>query len=256
MINQAVDNAPYDKTRAGTVLERNEDNTYTIKVDGVTYRKIAIMDGLRADIGDIVKVVIPTNNPSQMFISTVRYTTETTSIGEIKMYAGNNEPKGWLLCDGRELLINDYPKLYNVIGDVYGTASDANHFVLPDLRGRTPIGVGQGTGLTSRSLGDKVGAETHKLKGNESGQKSVSISSSGGHTHTITSYYRETVNYSSGSAARPYSQSGSKTTTGWASIASDTGKHTHSISESDATNAHNNMQPSLGINFLIYHGQH
>ena len=83
MINQAVDNAPYDKTRVGTVLERNDDNTYTIKVDGVIYYKISTMNGFKADVGDIVKVVIPTNNPSQMFISTIRYTDDTVFNGVI-----------------------------------------------------------------------------------------------------------------------------------------------------------------------------
>ena len=231
MINQAVDNAPYDKTRVGTVLERNEDNTYTIKVDGVIYRKISIVNGFKANVGDVVKVVIPTNNPSQMFISAVRYITETILIGEIKMYAGDNEPEGWLLCDGRELLISDYPGLYNAIGDVYGTPSDSDHFLLPDLRGRAPIGAGQGANLSNRTLGEPVGAETHQLTVDEMPNHR--------HKQVDTPFFQSNRTMPSGA----YTLADSKTSNVYT-------EYTGGDQE------HNNMQPSLGLNFLIYHGQH
>ena len=61
-------------------------------------------------------------------------------IGEIKMYAGLAIPNGWLLCDGSEILINDYPLLYAAIGDTWGVASDNDHFILPNFVGRMPLG--------------------------------------------------------------------------------------------------------------------
>lgn len=61
-------------------------------------------------------------------------------VGEIKMFAGTTIPTGWLLCDGTELEIADYPLLYNAIGDIWGVASDSDHFKLPNLIGRVPVG--------------------------------------------------------------------------------------------------------------------
>lgn len=69
-------------------------------------------------------------------------------IGEIKMYAGATVPTGWLECDGSEVAISDYPLLYSAIGDLWGTASDNDHFVLPNFSGRTPIGAGTNEWVT------------------------------------------------------------------------------------------------------------
>lgn len=60
--------------------------------------------------------------------------------GEIKPFAGTNVPTGWLECDGSEVLKENYTLLYAAIGDIWGTASDANYFVLPDMRGKVPVG--------------------------------------------------------------------------------------------------------------------
>lgn len=65
----------------------------------------------------------------------------TNLIGEIKPFAGYAVPDRWLECNGSEVLIADYPDLYAVIGDLWGTATDNDHFVLPDLRGRVLVGV-------------------------------------------------------------------------------------------------------------------
>lgn len=60
--------------------------------------------------------------------------------GVILAFAGTTAPTGYLLCDGSEKLKTDYPALADICGSLYGTASDGDHFVLPDLRGRTLFG--------------------------------------------------------------------------------------------------------------------
>jgi microcystin-dependent protein len=82
--------------------------------------------------------------------------------GEIRMFAGNFAPQNWHFCDGAILNINDYQTLYSLIGTTYG-GDGKTTFALPDLQGRLPIGMGQGTGLTNRPLGVKGGAETVML---------------------------------------------------------------------------------------------
>ena len=67
---------------------------------------------------------------------------KTVLVGEIKPYAGSNEPAGWLKCDGRAISRTDYSALFNVIGTTYGTGDGSTTFNLPDLRDRFPVGAG------------------------------------------------------------------------------------------------------------------
>ncbi len=83
-------------------------------------------------------------------------------VGEVRMFAGNVEPRGWAFCDGRMLSPSDYPVLFSVIGTVYGGDGRIS-FALPDLRGRVPLGNGSGTGLTAHTLGQPGGAEKATL---------------------------------------------------------------------------------------------
>lgn len=84
-------------------------------------------------------------------------------IGEIEIFAGNFAPAGWLLCDGAAYSIAQYQALYAIIGVTYGGDGRTN-FNVPDLRGRLPVGMGQGRGLTGRSLGAQGGAESAALQ--------------------------------------------------------------------------------------------
>lgn len=72
-------------------------------------------------------------------------------IGTIVPFGGSSVPNGYELCDGSELLKTEYPDLYSVIGDAFGTASVNTKFVLPDLRESTIKGVGL-TGLSNNHM--------------------------------------------------------------------------------------------------------
>lgn len=76
--------------------------------------------------------------------------------GEIRMFAGSFAPEGWALCDGRLMNINTHVALYSVIGTQFG-GDGVRTYALPDLRGRMPIGAGQGQGLPYYEVGQKVG---------------------------------------------------------------------------------------------------
>jgi microcystin-dependent protein len=83
-------------------------------------------------------------------------------MGEIRMFAGNFAPKGWAFCNGQLLSINTNSALFSLLGTTYG--GDGMHtFALPDLRGRSPIGTGQGQGLDNYSLGEIGGSESQTL---------------------------------------------------------------------------------------------
>ena len=143
--------------------------------------------------------------------------TPTTSealapVGSILAYAGSSAPTGWLLCQGQAVSRSTYAALYAAIGTVYGTGDGSTTFNLPDLQGRTVIGSGSGSGLTARTLAAKIGEETHTLTIAE-------IPAHGG--HTTDSY-----------------------------AASGGGGYTGSANKGGG-GAHNNMQPSLVLSYII-----
>src|SRR5215471_1830625 len=78
-------------------------------------------------------------------------------VGEIRMFAGNFAPAGWMFCEGQLLPISEYETLYNLIGTTYGGDGQST-FALPDLRGRIPIHFGNGF-----TLAETGGVETVTL---------------------------------------------------------------------------------------------
>ncbi|MEO0589463.1 MAG: tail fiber protein [Pseudomonadota bacterium] len=79
-------------------------------------------------------------------------------IGEIMMFGGTFCPRNWAPAQGQLLPISSNSALFSILGTTYG-GDGRTTFGLPDLRGRVPVGVGQGPGLSSYSLGAKGGAE-------------------------------------------------------------------------------------------------
>lgn len=83
-------------------------------------------------------------------------------IGEIRIFAGLYAPEDWAYCDGSKLTIANNEALYSLIGTTYGGDGVAN-FGLPDLRGRLPLGIGQGPGLSAHTIGQTGGTEAVTL---------------------------------------------------------------------------------------------
>ena len=102
-----------------------------------------------------------------------------TMAGEIKMWAGDAIPDGWLLCDGSEVSKTDYPQLYKAIGDLWGVPSNSSNFKLPNLTGRVPVGYNSADTDTTETFG-KVGA-TGGARG--AWYHTHTIGSSGAHSH-------------------------------------------------------------------------
>ncbi|MDP2697587.1 phage tail protein [Thalassospira sp.] len=144
-------------------------------------------------------------------------------------FAGSVAPQGYLLCDGAEVSATDYANLFAQIGTIYGQASEEGLFKLPDLRGRIPVGAGQGEGLADRVLGGFGGAEMHQLTVDEMPR----------HEHAWGNSFYSLVRVSAtggegiGSGSEDYSNLAS----------------TGSFQGGDQP--HNNMQPFLVLNYII-----
>jgi len=89
-------------------------------------------------------------------------------VGTVSPFIGSTTsvPKNWLLCDGSYVSVDTYPELYRLIGSIYGPVLDGR-FKLPDFRGRTLVGAGNGDQLTPRFIGELGGSEKHQLAVNE-----------------------------------------------------------------------------------------
>jgi microcystin-dependent protein len=159
--------------------------------------------------------------------------------GSIKTFAGATAPSGFLLCDGSSVSRLTYAALFAAIGTTYGSAN-STVFTLPDLRGRSPIGVGQMPGGTARSLGASGGAETHAL---------TALESSYTHSHNSPTGEKFAVVPDSGSTGEFLIQ----VYTG----INDTGsrlpinRRTATAALTGFGNPHNNMQPFLALNHII-----
>ena len=79
-------------------------------------------------------------------------------LGEVRIFAGNFAPRAWAFCEGQLLPISQNSALFSIIGTIYG-GDGRTTFALPDLRGRVPVGSGNGPGLSSYRQGAKGGRE-------------------------------------------------------------------------------------------------
>ena len=149
-------------------------------------------------------------------------------IGEIRPFAFGDVPEGWLLCDGGLLPIEKYQQLFSVIVTTYG-GDGISTFALPDLRGRTGIGM-----VEDAELGDKGGVET------------VTLSQSTIPTHTHALY--ASVDLGTTTEYEGNVLGGSKAY----SAATPNGEMiANTLAEAGGEKAHDNMQPFLTLNFCI-----
>jgi len=162
---------------------------------------------------------------------------ECRMIGEIILWPTDSSPNSkWLSCDGGSYVRADYPDLFALIGTIYGYA-DGTHFNLPNLCGRVPLGFGSGAGLSTYSIGDSGGEETHTLVTSETPSHSHTDT---GHSHTEISATPSVGAAITGVPVPSAIPSVAITGTGFAGISATGGD-----------GGHNNLQPFLALNYLI-----
>ena len=174
--------------------------------------------------------------------------------GTLLDFAGSSAPTGYLLCDGTSYSTTTYSGLFSTIGYTWGGSGAS--FNVPDLRGRTTIGAGSGTGLTLRTLAAYSGEENHVLVSGEtplvSHTHTFTVPSSTGTTSTGTSS-SVSLNTASGNTGTGTTGTGTTGTTttsaGTGSISSGvTGTGTAAISDPGHSHT-SNTSPTY--NFLI-----
>ena len=154
-------------------------------------------------------------------------------VGEIRMFAGNFAPAGWMFCEGQLLPISENETLFQLIGTTYGGDGEST-FALPDLRGRIPLH--QGNGLI---LAETGGAEEITLTVNQIAAHSHPLLASGNNASTAApaSSVLATVPTF---GIRPYGSDNPKTTLNASAVGPIGGSQPHT-----------NFQPYLCVDFII-----
>lgn len=153
-------------------------------------------------------------------------------LSEIRMMSFGFPPRGWALCNGQLLPINQNQALFSLLGTTFGGDGRVN-FALPNLQGRTPIHVGSG-----HTLGERAGEQAHTL----------SIAEIPTHTHVAqatTAAATEAVP----STARMLATSGSYDA--YRAATSLVALNAGTVTATGGSQAHLNMQPFLTLNFSI-----
>lgn len=158
-------------------------------------------------------------------------------VGAVVPYISSTAPKGWLNCLGQAVSRADYADLFSVIGTTYGSGNGSTTFNLPDLAGRVAVGQGTGTGLTSRSMGSKSGAENHTLTTSEIPSHTHTSNASGGSLGLLTASGSNTASAGlDASASEPDLYAAPAALT---------------IDSAGGGGSHNNMQPFTVLNYII-----
>jgi microcystin-dependent protein len=158
-------------------------------------------------------------------------------LGEIYLFAGNFAPLGWAFCDGQLLPIAEYSALFALIGTTYG-GNGISNFALPDLRGRVPIHQGQSpVSGTPYTIGGAGGVETVTLQTSQLPSHSHAANANGGgNVFSPANAFWSTDPFGNTAA---YTDPSNSVMRGDA------------IGTQSAAQPHDNLQPFLGINFII-----
>jgi microcystin-dependent protein len=154
-------------------------------------------------------------------------------VGEIRMFAGNFAPAGWMFCDGQILPISENETLFNLIGTTYGGDGQST-FALPDLRSRLPLHFG-----ADYALAETGGAEEVTLTANQ-----IPL-----HTHSLLAT-SDTATTSSPTGA-VFAASTGATTSPYGTDAPTTTLNPQSVGTVGGSQPHTNLQPFLCVNFII-----
>ena len=157
-------------------------------------------------------------------------------IGEIRMFAGNFAPAGWMFCDGQTLPISENDALFNLIGTTYG-GDGQETFALPNLQSRIPIHQGTGPDGTNYQLAEMFGTE----------QETLTVQQIPNHNHNFI------ATTATGSLSDPTSNllSDSPNIKLYTAQVPAQALNANSVTPAGGSQPHDNIQPFLCINFII-----
>jgi microcystin-dependent protein len=153
-------------------------------------------------------------------------------LGELRLVPFTFAPKGWALCAGQLLPINQNQALFALLGVTYG-GDGKTTFALPDLRGRVPVGAGESAAGSTYELGSSGGHEGVKL----------AVGQLPSHSHPVRG--------NSGSATTTHPVNAVPATGGAYAATENAKMNTLMLGRSGGGQAHENRQPYISLNYII-----
>lgn len=238
----------------GTALQHLRINSGATAPEWASYATIESLEGLSLAQGDLLYATaadtlqrLPKGTAGQLLqmnagATAPEWTTPASGleVGTVFDYAGTSAPAKYLMLYGQNVSRTTYAALFAVLGTTYGAGDGSTTFGLPDLRGRVVAGkddmggtsanrlTGLSGGVDGDVLGGAGGSETHALTSGQNGP----------HTHTVPN----NVNSSFGSTANSTTR------------ATTTSANSQTTNSSGNGDPHNNVQPTLILNKIIYAG--
>jgi microcystin-dependent protein len=160
-------------------------------------------------------------------------------VGEIRMFAGNFAPNGWMFCDGTPLAISENDVLFQLIGTTYGGDGEET-FNLPNLQSRIPIHMGTGPDGTTYQIGEMAGVE----------EVTLSTQQIPNHTHSANAT-ATAQSLSPANAVFADITSSQAGVNAYLATDPDSTLNAATIAPAGGSQPHENEQPYLCINFII-----
>ena len=158
-------------------------------------------------------------------------------VGEIRIFAGNFAPLGWMTCDGQLLDIASNSTLFQLIGTTYGGDGQTT-FALPNLTGRVPVHQGTGSTGTSYTIGNMAGTSTVTLTTQQIPAHSHSVVADGNASNTNQTAPANNF-YGTSSTIKVFSPR-------------STSLHPMmTLAPAGGSQPHDNMQPYLALTYII-----
>lgn len=161
-------------------------------------------------------------------------------VGEIRLFAGNFPPNGWMFCEGQTLAIAENEVLFQLIGTTYG-GDGQETFNLPNLASRIPIHMGTGPDGTTYQIGEMAGTE----------QETLTVQQIPNHTHTAIASTSPGNVLSPAGAVLAQPSSSQAGVRAYAPTGSDVAMNAVSILPQGGSQPHENVQPFLCVNYII-----
>jgi microcystin-dependent protein len=162
-------------------------------------------------------------------------------IGQISIFAGNFAPRGWAQCNGQLLSIAQNTALFSILGTTYGGDGRVT-FALPDLRGRVPVHMGQGPGLSNYVEGEASGSETVTLISTQMPA----------HTHIVTcSGSAGAIDNPTNAVPGLATESTTRNPVNSYNPTADATMAVSMVQPAGGSQPHQNLQPFLVLNFII-----
>jgi len=201
-----------------------------------------VIDGLSMPQADgSANQVLKTDGSGNIGFTTL--STFSLPSGTVLPFAGTSAPSGYLLCFGQAISRSTYSSLFTAIGTTYGAGNGSSTFNVPDLRGRAIAGQDDMGGSSADRLTDQSGGVNGDTLGASGGTETHTLTTAqlASHSHSATSLTLTNADDTGGTGnSAEFNASGNLRLT-----------YTPSIGSAGSGNAHNNVQPTLILNYMI-----